>query len=365
MRRLRAAGAIIVGKTHAPEVGQWHFTESPAFGATRNPWHLDHTPGGSSGGAAAAVAAGLVAGAIGSDGAGSVRIPAAWCGLVGLKPQRGRISTWPDARPSTASPASARWRGASPTRRFCSTRSRGNVPADLHQPPRPAGLLTPRPPPSAGAAADRGQPSRPLRHPRPPLRRASHRHRASSPDGSKRSATRSIAVDPDYGLVAPALVPRGMAGVRDWIRDHEIDDRARSSPAPASTPGSAAPSPAPAARRPRRRAATAPAPRPHLRRPRRGPHPDHGQATAADRRPRPPRLLGDRLRRQRDLPLRLPLERHRLARHQRPRRPHRRGPADRRPAARPRKRRGPLLVLGAELETAAGGEWTERRPSSA
>jgi len=96
VRRLRAAGAVIVGKTNSPEVGLYPFTEGRAFGITRNPWSLDHTPGGSSGGSAAAVAAGIVAVAVGSDGAGSVRIPASWCNLVGVKPQRGRISTWPE-----------------------------------------------------------------------------------------------------------------------------------------------------------------------------------------------------------------------------------------------------------------------------
>lgn len=95
VRRLRAAGAVIVGKTNTCELGQWPFTSGPGFGHTRNPWSRRHTPGGSSGGSAAAVAAGLVAAAIGSDGAGSVRIPAAWTNLVGIKPQRGRISTWP------------------------------------------------------------------------------------------------------------------------------------------------------------------------------------------------------------------------------------------------------------------------------
>lgn len=95
VRRLRAAGAVIVGKTNTCELGQWPFTSGPAFGHTRNPWSREHTPGGSSGGSAAAVAAGLVAAAIGSDGAGSVRIPAAWTHLVGIKPQRGRISTSP------------------------------------------------------------------------------------------------------------------------------------------------------------------------------------------------------------------------------------------------------------------------------
>ncbi|MCH5671031.1 amidase [Streptomyces gilvus] len=95
VRRLRAAGAVVVGKTNTCEFGQWPFTEGPAFGATRNPWNPEHTPGGSSGGSAAAVAAGLVPAALGSDGAGSVRIPASWTHLIGIKPQRGRISTWP------------------------------------------------------------------------------------------------------------------------------------------------------------------------------------------------------------------------------------------------------------------------------
>ncbi|MEC3952742.1 amidase [Nocardia sp. CDC153] len=95
VRRLRAAGAVIVGKTNTCELGQLPFTSGEAFGHTRNPWGADHTPGGSSGGSGAAVAAGLVPAALGSDGAGSVRIPAAWNNLVGIKPQRGRISTWP------------------------------------------------------------------------------------------------------------------------------------------------------------------------------------------------------------------------------------------------------------------------------
>ncbi|MFF0449776.1 amidase [Streptomyces sp. NPDC004609] len=95
VRLLRAAGAVIVGKTNSCELGQWPFTEGPAFGATRNPWSTEHTPGGSSGGSAAAVAAGLVPAALGSDGAGSIRIPAAWTHLVGIKPQRGRVSLHP------------------------------------------------------------------------------------------------------------------------------------------------------------------------------------------------------------------------------------------------------------------------------
>jgi amidase len=98
VRRLRAAGAVIVGKTNVPELCVWPFTETATFGVTRNPWDVQRTPGGSSGGSGAAVAAGLVGAALGSDGAGSIRIPAAWCGLFGLKPQRGRVSMAPRPR---------------------------------------------------------------------------------------------------------------------------------------------------------------------------------------------------------------------------------------------------------------------------
>ncbi|MBF4998660.1 amidase [Nocardia sp. BSTN01] len=99
VRRLRAAGAVIVGKTNTPELGQWPFTSAPAFGYTVNPWNRAHTPGGSSGGSAAAVAAGLVPAAIGSDGGGSIRIPVSWTNLVGIKPQRGRVPTDPAREP--------------------------------------------------------------------------------------------------------------------------------------------------------------------------------------------------------------------------------------------------------------------------
>ena len=95
VRRLRAAGAVVIGKTNTPELAIIGDTEGPAFGITRNPWNADRSPGGSSGGSAAAVAAGLCAAATASDGAGSIRIPASNCGLVGLKPTRDRIPFTP------------------------------------------------------------------------------------------------------------------------------------------------------------------------------------------------------------------------------------------------------------------------------
>ncbi|HMJ94698.1 MAG TPA: amidase [Thermoleophilaceae bacterium] len=96
VRRLRDAGFVIVGKTGMPEFGILPVSESRRFGPVRNPWDTERTPGGSSGGAAAAVASGMLPLAHGSDGGGSLRIPASCCGLVGLKATRGRISRGPD-----------------------------------------------------------------------------------------------------------------------------------------------------------------------------------------------------------------------------------------------------------------------------
>ncbi|HST55073.1 MAG TPA: amidase [Solirubrobacteraceae bacterium] len=216
VRRLRAAGAIVIGKTQAPEVGQWHFTESPAFGATRNPWNTDHTPGGSSGGAAAAVAAGLVAAAIGSDGAGSVRIPAAWTGLVGLKPQRGRISTWPDAEafnglacfgPLTRSIADAA---------LLLDVVAGSREGDLHRPAPHSesyALAASRPPRRLRIALSFATPIGVPGAVDPEIRAAIELTATRLTD----LGHEVIRTDPSYGLVGASIVPRGMAGVRSWI----------------------------------------------------------------------------------------------------------------------------------------------------
>jgi amidase len=231
-RRLRDAGAVIVGKTNTPEIGQWPFTEGPAFGVTRNPWNLDHSPGGSSGGSAAAVAAGLLPAAVGSDGAGSIRIPAAWTHLVGLKPQRGRVSTWPAAEAFnglTSYGPLARSVGDAALLLDVLT---GNAAGDLHCPPRPAE-------PFAAAAArdpDRLRVALALNVPF-----------SGSPaalDPVVEQAVNGIAialdelghevepVDLPYGLAPGAsIMPRSMVGIRQWAKSapdrSQLDPRTR------------------------------------------------------------------------------------------------------------------------------------------
>lgn len=215
-RKLRAAGAIIVGKTTTCELGLWPFSESPGFGAARNPWNPEYTPGGSSGGSAAAVAAGMVAGAVGSDGAGSIRIPAAWTGLVGIKPQRGRVSAFPHTDPFNGITV---WgplaRNVADAALLLDVLS-GSHREDVYRLDRPS---------TPFAEAARREPGR--------LRIALSFRTAFGVSGKLdpeiRAAVERLAgrltdlghkvfpADPDYGLVGLGLVPRGTAGVADWL----------------------------------------------------------------------------------------------------------------------------------------------------
>jgi amidase len=228
-RRLRAAGALIVGKTNTPEVGQWPFTESPAFGATRNPWSLEHSPGGSSGGSAAAVAAGLVPAAAGSDGAGSVRIPAAWTHLVGVKPQRGRVSTWPFLSAFNGLTCIGPLARTVDDAALLLDVLAGNRPEDPHRPP-------PLPEPFAEAA--RREPGR-LRialSTKVPWSLA-----PATLDPAVREQVERVArtlerlghdveeADPRYGPVGLSFMPRSTGGVREWVELH-VADRAQLDP---------------------------------------------------------------------------------------------------------------------------------------
>src|SRR5579884_3510220 len=148
VRRLRDAGFISIGRTNAPEFGIVPVTEPRRFGPTRNPWDPARTPGGSSGGAAAAVAAGILPVAQGSDGGGSIRIPAACCGLFGLKPSRGRISSGPAAGDNFLSTAGALTRTVADSAALLDVMA-GYEPGDTTwapPPPEPFALLAARPP---------------------------------------------------------------------------------------------------------------------------------------------------------------------------------------------------------------------------
>jgi amidase len=137
IRRLKEAGMIVVGRTNMPEAGIMPITEPARFGATRNPWDLGRTPGGSSGGSAAAMAAGMVPVANALDGGGSIRIPAACCGLVGLKPSRNRISMGPEISDSLFGVTGALTRTVDETARLLDVLA-GYEPGDGNWAPPPA-----------------------------------------------------------------------------------------------------------------------------------------------------------------------------------------------------------------------------------
>ena len=136
-RRIRAAGFINLGRTNSPEFGAVATTEPLAWGATRNPWDTERTPAGSSGGSCAAVASGMVAVAYGSDGGGSIRLPAAACGLVGLKPTRGRVNMCPGTE--WVSPVSVQGFQTRSVRdtAACLDLASGPMPGDPMSPPHP------------------------------------------------------------------------------------------------------------------------------------------------------------------------------------------------------------------------------------
>ncbi len=216
VRRLRAAGAVIVGKTNTCELGQWPFTSGPAFGHTRNPWSRDHTPGGSSGGSAAAVAAGLVAAAIGSDGAGSVRIPAAWTHLVGIKPQRGRISTWPLAEAFNGIAVNGVLARTVADAALVLDAASGNAPGDLHKPPRvhTSDSVSQAPGPLRVALSTRF-PFTGFRAELHPDIQAAMEAVAGQLEQLGHTV---VAADPDYGLrMSWNFLARSTAGIPDWI----------------------------------------------------------------------------------------------------------------------------------------------------
>jgi amidase len=225
MRRLHAAGAVLVGKTTLPELAIVGFTETEAWGITRNPWDLDRTTGGSSGGSGAAVAAGMVGAASASDGAGSIRIPAANCGLFGLKPQRGRVSLLPDRE---------HWYGMSVagclTRRVIDSAlwldvTAGRASGDADAPPAPSSSYVEaarRTPPKLCIAMS----TKPVRSAIPPVLD----DRVVAAMEATAEALRSLGHEvidrtPDYGWVGNDFIPRYLAGIAQDVEAVPHPDR--------------------------------------------------------------------------------------------------------------------------------------------
>lgn len=225
VRRLRSAGAIVIGKTNLPELAITGFTESEFIGDTRNPWDASRTPGGSSGGSGAAVAAGLVGAASASDGAGSIRIPAANCGLFGLKPQRGRISLMPESQ---------HWYGMS--KAGCLTRrvidaalwldvTAGPAPGDAHTPPAPV---------SSYVEAVHTEPEKltvawsvePVRALAPPIVDESAKSAVDTVVAALASLGHSIvARTPEYGSVGNEIAPLYLRGILEHFEQVPHQER--------------------------------------------------------------------------------------------------------------------------------------------
>ncbi|MSO41745.1 MAG: amidase [Solirubrobacterales bacterium] len=228
VRRLRSAGAIVLGKTNLPELAICGFTESKTWGVTRNPWNLDHTPGGSSGGSAAAVAAGLAPAAHASDGAGSIRIPSALCGLFGLKPQRNRV---------TFAPFGEHWKGMS-VNGFV-TRSVVDQALLLDTVIAEGSTKSPAPPPlsrtlSEAAAEPPGKlriaiSTKPPRVAAPPKVTNAVEAAVSAMGDVLRSLGHEVYErDPAYGMIGNAITPRYLGGIREDVKGVPNPDRLES-----------------------------------------------------------------------------------------------------------------------------------------
>ncbi len=212
VKRLRAAGAIVIGKTTLPELAAHGFTESAAWGVTRNPWNLDRSPGGSSGGSAVAVAAGLVGAAYASDGAGSIRIPAANCGIYGLKPQRGRVSLMPYPEHwHGMSVGGCLTRGVVDTALFLDVTS-GAAPGDVDtpRPPVPTFGESARTTPGKLRIAVSTKPVIPV-----PVDDQVRRAVAETADLLRSLGHQVREQDPNWGMVGNGAIPRYLRGVHE------------------------------------------------------------------------------------------------------------------------------------------------------
>ncbi len=214
-RRLRAGGAVIIGKTTLSELAILPFTETPGWGATRNPWNPSRTPGGSSGGSGAAVAAGLVGAATATDGGGSIRIPAAFCGLVGLKPQRGRVPMEPTDHWKGLSAAGSVTRTVADTALCLDVLTAGGGDPDgPPAPERPFAEAAASPPEKLRIAIS----EKPARAILPPVISDDVRAGLAETEGILRSLGHDVRRhEPSFGLTGNNFVPRYLGGAREDV----------------------------------------------------------------------------------------------------------------------------------------------------
>ena len=229
LRRLRAAGAIPIGITNVPELMLFPWTASDANGITRNPWDLTRTPGGSSGGSAAALAAGLISAAGGSDGGGSLRIPAGCCGLVGMKPSRGRVS---------AQPLGAGWLGLATYGALARTVADSALMLDLMHGSVPGDEYTLAAPDGSFLQSAQTPPDKPLRIaissklPLGIIARLSPDQRRAFDQTARLLGELGHEVeerDPDYGLVSLEFLQSYLCGVHEELQTSERPDLAERS----------------------------------------------------------------------------------------------------------------------------------------
>ena len=215
VRRLRAAGALVIGKTTLSELAILPFTETEGWGATRNPWDTARSVGGSSGGSAGAVAAGLAGAASATDGGGSIRIPAAFCGLVGLKPQRGRVPMEPHDHWNNLSAAGCVTRTVADTALYLDVVTAGGGDQGGPEPPAELYAATAATPPHRLRIAISEKPARAIL---PPVVSDEAKAGLAETEELLRSLGHDVRRhEPSFGMTGNNFVARYFGGVREDV----------------------------------------------------------------------------------------------------------------------------------------------------
>ena len=223
VRRLRAAGAVVIAKTTLSELAILPFTETAACGASRNPWDTARTVGGSSGGSGGAVAAGLVGAALATDGGGSIRIPAAFCGLVGLKPQLGRVPMGPPDHWNKLSASGSLTRTVADTALWLDVvTDGGGDPGGPEPPEQPFSVAAATPPGKLRIAIS----ERPARAILPPVLTDEVKAGLAETEELLRSLGHEVRRhEPSFGMTGNNFVPRYLGGIRVDVDDVPHRDR--------------------------------------------------------------------------------------------------------------------------------------------